>query len=72
MEKHPEEMKKWLNVKLGRETTTSKVTIQGVQCYLVDYVNHSAPVTKLAGATEDEAIANLFNYLFTQPVETKE
>lgn len=67
-----EEMKTWLSQKLGREVTISMVVVQNIKCYLVDYINHSAPVTKLAGATEDEAIANLFNYLFTQPIETKE
>lgn len=58
-----EEMKAWLTERLGREVSISQVTINGTKCYLVDYVNHYAPATKLAGVTEDEAIANLFNYL---------
>lgn len=56
-------MRDWLSGHLGREVTVSQVTIRGIRCYLADYVNHSAPATKLAGATEDEAIANLFSYL---------
>jgi hypothetical protein len=59
-----EDMKAWLNAKLGREVTVSQVTVNGTRCYLVDYINHGAPATKLVGATEDEAIAHLFNYLF--------
>jgi hypothetical protein len=57
------EMKTWLNEKLGREVTVSLVKIQGVQCYLADYVNHTAPAKKLASESEEGAIVNLFNYL---------
>lgn len=62
-----EEMKAWLSSKLGREVTISPVTFNGVRCYLVDYVNHQAPVTKLVGDTEELAIANLFTYLNSLP-----
>ena len=61
-----EEMKAWLSEKLGREVTVSKVVIQGVQRYLVDYVNHYAPAKKLASESEEGAVANLFSYLQTE------
>ena len=66
-----DEMKKWLAEHLRREVTISEVTVNNTRCFLVDYINHSAPATKLVGASEDEAIANLFNYLQTlkAPVE---
>ena len=58
-----DEMKSWLSDKLGREVTVSKIRFQGVEGYLADYINHSAPATKLAGVSEEEAISNLFYYL---------
>ena len=65
---HPlDEMKKWLAVKLGREVTVSQVTLSGNRYYLADYISHRAPATKLVSRTEDGAIGELFNYLFTLP-----
>jgi hypothetical protein len=60
-----DEMKAWLAERLRREVSISPVTVNNTRCFLVDYINHSAPATKLVGASEDEAIANLFNYLQT-------
>jgi hypothetical protein len=58
-----EEMKAWLNEKLGREVTISKVRVSGNEGFLVDYMSYGAPATKLVGTTEEEAIVNLFTYL---------
>lgn len=59
-----DEMKKWLNVKLGREVTISEVSVSGKKMYFADYINHNAPAMKLLSDTKDGAITNLFNYLF--------
>lgn len=63
-----DEMKAWLNSKLGREITVSQVTVAGRAGFLADYINYSAPATKLVGESVAEAISNLFYYL--QSVET--
>lgn len=66
-----DDMKMWLKEKLQRDVTVSKVTLNNEGFFLADYVNYSAPATKLVAETEELAIANLFFYLQKQPTNTE-
>ena len=59
----PEETKAKLAELLKREPTVSEVTVNGTKGYLVDYINHRAPATKLVADTPEGAIDALFVYL---------
>ena len=58
-----EEMRAWLSQELDREITISQVRLKGIPGFMVDYINHTAPATKLVAETEEGAIAALFTYL---------
>lgn len=57
------EIQSELNSMLGREVTVSKVRVGNEEKYLVDYINHGAPATKLVGDSEEDTLRNLHKYL---------
>lgn len=68
----PDEMKTWLSDKLGREITISQVSLKGDLGYMVDYINHTAPATKLVAQTPVGAVEALFIYLSVQELAPKD
>lgn len=58
-----EEVQAWLNAELKREVGVTRVTYMGQQKFLAEYINYSAPASRLLGDTEEEALRLLFDYL---------